>query len=267
MKKQLKKLLQLLHLTKLFEYLRFKSKQVKQKKENKNFKIENPTITIPPDFYLYETFDLNYNKYYYGGLDTAKWLIDIIKDYKSLENISVLDWGCGPGRIVRHLPSLLPESSTIYGSDYNAEYINWCKNNITDIQFYTNQLSPPLPFKDKTFDIIYNISIFTHLSEEMHQKWMAELNRVSKPEAVIFTTTHGNNFITKLTPKEQENYNSGQLVTHSYQVEGNRLFAAYQPPEYFKNLIYKHGFKLLKHDPRTVNYGKLKQDIWVFQKH
>ena len=53
---------------------------------------------------------------------------------------SILDWGCGPGRIVRHLPSIVSKAK-IFGSDYNEESINWCRENIEDVGFEVNGLA------------------------------------------------------------------------------------------------------------------------------
>src|SRR5437763_16389304 len=39
---------------------------------------------------------------------------------------SILDFGCGCGRVLRHWKT--PKGPTLYGSDYNARLVKWCRN-------------------------------------------------------------------------------------------------------------------------------------------
>ena len=48
-----------------------------------------------------------------------------------------------------------------------------------------------MDFADGTFDLIYGISVFTHLDEPLQLSWLQELRRVAKPGALIITTVHG----------------------------------------------------------------------------
>jgi len=113
-----------------------------------------------------------------------------------------LDWGCGPARIIRHLPKLLPNTS-LYGTDYNAKSIAWNKANFQKISFELNNINPPTSFEDGFFDAIYGLSIFTHLSEENHFNWISELYRISSPGAILILTTHGQAYREKLLPADK----------------------------------------------------------------
>src|SRR5690242_17229261 len=90
----------------LLDKLLFYAAFLKNKKANKKFAIENPAIKIPPDYFLYETFLLNYEKYI--NPDAAFEIIDWTKKYLNDVPCAVLEWGCGVARIVRHLPKYLP---------------------------------------------------------------------------------------------------------------------------------------------------------------
>ncbi len=104
----IKKIINKLHLLPLIEQIKFLIQKNKNRKLNDKFKKENPNVKLPPDFYMYETFTLNYEKFYTNGKHTAQWVLDYITEFIELEKRSILDWGCGTGRIVRHLPSFLP---------------------------------------------------------------------------------------------------------------------------------------------------------------
>ncbi|MEE9406909.1 MAG: hypothetical protein V3V28_02420 [Polaribacter sp.] len=122
----LKKILSKLNLLPVIEQVNFYREKLKNKESNNLFRKNNPNVKLPPDFYLYETFNMNYKSFYTNGVPTAAWIVDFIKEFKELKNISILDWGCGTGRIIRHLPSLLDKTNSFYGTDYNNKYVKWC---------------------------------------------------------------------------------------------------------------------------------------------
>ncbi len=262
----LKRFLTKLNILPLIEYINFYRQKFKNRKENKQFSIENPDVKLPPDFYMYETFQLNYTKFYTEGVPTAQWLYDHVSEFKELKNSFILDWGCGTGRILRHLPNIAGNSNSYFGSDYNPKYVKWCQDYLTGIDFKLNQVTPPLSYKSNTFDLIYGISIFTHLSLEQHHSWFKELYNVLKPNGILFLTTHGNVHQFKLTDKEQKEYEQGNLVVHDFKKEGNRLYAAYQPESFMKNIAKQYHFNLLKHIPGNLKNGKAQQDVWIFKK-
>lgn len=99
----------------------------------------------------------------------------------------VLDFGCGCGRVLRHLaPQCIGKFD---GVDIDAEAIAWCKANLSS-GFSHNAEWPPLPFDDEQFDLIYSVSVFTHLPEEMQIAWLTELRRIAKPEAWLLLSVH-----------------------------------------------------------------------------
>lgn len=262
----IKKIIKTLGLLSCFENINFSYQKYKNRKSNIDFKQNHPEILLPPDYYMYETFNVNYNKFYNGGIDAASWIINHLNEFIKFKNKVILDWGCGPGRILRHLPSMIDSSNKVFGTDYNIDYVNWCNNNLKEIIVKKNNLEPPLSFKDNYFDVIYGVSIFTHLSEKMHINWMKEINRVLNSKGVLFLTTHGNSFKNKLTKYEAKSFDEGQLIVHDYKKEGNRLFASYQPESFFKELIRTNNFKILRHIKGEIKNEKPQQDIWIITK-
>lgn len=105
--------------------------------------------------------------------------------FKKAERI--LDFGCGCGRLARHLPKLT--DAAIFGVDYNPRLVKWCEANLRGT-FQRNRLTPPLPFKDDYFDVLYALSVFTHLRRDTQERWLRELSRVLKPGAIALVTFH-----------------------------------------------------------------------------
>ena len=264
MKKIIKRILRIFGLMLFADRLRFVYMRFSNRKPNREFRKNNPDVILPPDYLMYESFQLDYYRYYVNGRKTAEWLVDHVRPYLEFSNAEILDWGCGPGRIIRHLPDLIPEAKSYNGTDYNSKSINWCAENLSSIRFTQNELFPPLPFEDNSVDLIYGISIFTHLSESAHEAWLNELYRVLRPNGVLFLTLHGDGFQVKLEPAEQDAFKKNKLVVRGQVKEGHRTFIAFHPPEFVKS--WASQFEVLKHVPGIVESGIIEQDVWIFKK-
>ena len=110
------------------------------------------------------------------------------RDLYSFQN--VLDFGSGVGRVLRHFYDH-PPSFQVYGTDVDAQAIAWGRRKLPFVTFLVNDPLPPLPFAAGTFDLIYAVSVFTHLDEAHQLAWLKELKRVSKPGAILLLSTHG----------------------------------------------------------------------------
>lgn len=246
------------------DQLRFYFYQFKNRNKNTSFQKNHPAFKFPPDYLMYESFQINYESYYKSGLSAAHWLLSILGKYKNLESLKILDWGCGPARIIRHLPDILPETCSVFGTDYNKNSIEWNKKNIKNISFNLNSLEAKLPYQDSYFDIIYGISIFTHLSEELHYTWKNELTRVIRKEGILILSLQGNLFKTILTQSEANDFDKGNLIVRGNVKEGHRTYSAFQPDDFVQKLF--SDYEILEHTESYIKDSKLQQDIWVLKK-
>ena len=125
-----------------------------------------------------------------------------------LENNShILDFGCGCGRIISWFYNLYPNSK-FYGTDIDNEGITWCQENLSNIgNFSVNEVMPPLPYSEQFFALIYSISIFTHLPEDMQFAWLKELKRVCKKGAYLLLTVHGEDLFTMNSDSAKTEFN------------------------------------------------------------
>lgn len=102
----------------------------------------------------------------------------------------MLDFGCGAGRTLRHF---LPEAevATFWGCDIDEESVEWIQVNLSPpIRAFVNEDKPPLPFNPESFDLIYVVSVFTHLTDTW-SAWLAELHRLLKDRGRLIVTFIG----------------------------------------------------------------------------
>lgn len=103
---------------------------------------------------------------------------------------SVLDFGCGAGRTLRHFATEA-HVAEFWGCDIDVGSIDWLRENL-DPPFRAVQsgVLPPLPFDDGSFDLVYCVSVFTHLGDEW-APWLLELRRVLRDNGRLIATFMG----------------------------------------------------------------------------
>ena len=111
----------------------------------------------------------------------------------------ILDWGCGCGRVIGQLMRLLPPQK-LYGCDIDTEAIEWDQANLWGPSFTRIEPYPPTPYPDGSFDIVYGISVMTHLVEETQHEWLKELQRITRPDAVMALSVIGRDLRTTRMP-------------------------------------------------------------------
>jgi SAM-dependent methyltransferase len=102
---------------------------------------------------------------------------------------SILDWGCGAGRVTRYLIS--DSGQKVTGADIDSDNIGWCRANLVGGRFETIPLMPNTQFLDGEFDLALGCSVFTHLKEDVQFAWLNELRRVIRPGGYAFMSIRG----------------------------------------------------------------------------
>src|SRR5215207_4960131 len=81
----------------------------------------------------------------------------------SFEGKSVLDFGCGAGRTLRHFLTEA-ETAEFWGCDIDSDSVEWLDRTLCPpLHVFRNETDPPLPLPDRSLDLIWAISVFSHL--------------------------------------------------------------------------------------------------------
>lgn len=176
---------------------------------------------------------------------------------------SILDFGCGCGRVIRCWKDVA--GPTLAGTDLNPELIKWCRQNLPFADFSTNGLEPPLQYPEDAFDFAYSLSVFTHLTEDLQDAWVAELARVLRPGATLLVTVHGNHYRDHLTPEQVEQFDSGKMIVSEIGPPGSNRFGAFHPLSYLLQSSFVEQFRLIDFVDRGA-WGNPFQDVVLFEK-
>jgi SAM-dependent methyltransferase len=110
---------------------------------------------------------------------------------------TILDVGCGCGKVARPLTRYLNGEGSYHGFDITAKVIDWCKQayrNHANFHFHHADVHSRcynprgrqraaeyiFPYRDEAFDVVYMDSVFTHMLPWDLRRYFAEVVRVMK---------------------------------------------------------------------------------------
>jgi SAM-dependent methyltransferase len=131
---------------------------------------------------------------YYRDQDLVYWLAGLgdallLRSLGAAPGCALLDFGCSSGRVLRHLSRVIPGVAA-YGVDLGVHNVQWARDHLADeLIVAQNSTQPSLPFEDRSLDIVFAGSVFTHIAE-YEEAWLLELRRVLKPGGWALITFH-----------------------------------------------------------------------------
>jgi ubiquinone/menaquinone biosynthesis C-methylase UbiE len=122
----------------------------------------------------------------------GKGIVEFVKQTgKVVNGNSVLDYGCGPGFLIKFL---LNEPVNCYGFDYSAVSVNEVNKKFSGCLNWQGAHSAqnlPLPFKDNQFDIVTCLETLEHFNDDTLVNALSEIYRVLAIDGLaVFTTPY-----------------------------------------------------------------------------
>jgi SAM-dependent methyltransferase len=153
---------------------------------------EVPTVVHPgermtsPNYAVYESIGRDAIRSIFAGLCLATSTLDIRR---------VLDYGCGHGRVARHLRTFFP-SAEMWFADVRADGADFCATEFagTGIVLPTEFSKQLLPTE---IDLAWAGSIFTHIDFERAKILFSTLFDALSPGGLLVITTHGRSKLTE----------------------------------------------------------------------
>ena len=122
------------------------------------------------------------------GQTIGRIILEHMQRYHSVANLVkgkvVLDAACGEG----YGSAILAESAaTVTGIDISAEAVHHASDKYKDITnlSYVEASIAELPFADHSFDVIISFETIEHVTEDLQNAFLAEIQRVLRPDGIL----------------------------------------------------------------------------------
>lgn len=210
-----------------------------------------------------KSYDKKYEDSAYSELrrEDARRLIDQIKDLKVLKpEQSILDVGCGAGEFGEEIQNYF--KVYVHGIDLNEVGLKQAQKR--GLKTKKLNIEDEWPYKDQTFNAIFNIQMIEHLINPDH--FLEESNRVLKKNGVLIITTPNlaswfnrillllgyQPFFTEVSTKDKTVGLSftRKLTPHREPLGHLRVFTL----KALKELVEMNGFKIVSIQGSTVSY-------------
>jgi SAM-dependent methyltransferase len=154
----------------------------------------SPDLPLPPRELAARVYGLEYSDpdaaYLELGAQTKRQIVELLPDDWSFEGKRVLDFGSGAGRTLRHFADEA-ETAEFWGCDIDGPSVEWMQKSLCPPFHAWQTISvPPLALEHGSFDLVYAVSVFTHLTDNS-TPWLLELHRTLKPDGLLIATFMG----------------------------------------------------------------------------
>ena len=149
-------------------------------------------LSLPPEENFIRTSGrIDVAEFAIGGVSAAHRIYLIARPLLGKDIRRILDWGVGCGRVAVPLKRVFLEDAEILGVDVDQVNVDWCKHNFSDVTVEMGDFYPPLDIESGSIDLIYGISVMTHLSRDAQASWLRELRRILRLGGLCILTTEG----------------------------------------------------------------------------
>ncbi len=188
----------------------------------------------------------------------AKW------SRQPLRASSILDFGCGWGRLTRLFAKDLPPAQ-IFGCDSDPKILEWCRELPGTFRQSETKLRR-VPF-DERFNLAFAFSVFTHLGPATHRSALEALHAALDVNGLLIVTIRPRGFLEiraaelgrlpDTTIRQMiERYDAGEYVYHPYNlpaVEGEVPYGEAVVPTSYIDKHWTDRFEILERRPVSAS--------------
>jgi len=173
-----------------------------------------------------------------------KWqILNILRHIPDNSNLTILDLGCGYGRIAKEIEEK-KKNVSIYGVDFSYKYVLLYKKNLSYNKKTLVGNVKQIPIKDAYFDIVVMVSVLMYLLTKNDQKMVVnEIKRILKPNGSVILIENnkmGFNLLTGfgIIPKLKKLIGDKKKV-----ISKEKIFRLYEIDELFNQDEWNKGIK------------------------
>jgi SAM-dependent methyltransferase len=234
--------------------------------DNARTRAAHPHIAFPPPSLVYEVQSYaRLDQFLATGAAHADVIAALIAQHAGLdgEDRRILEWGCGPGRILRPLGERA--GARLHGCDPNPACVAAATAFAPAATIARSAFAPPAPYPSAHFDVVYGVSILTHMNAAAAAAWIVDIARLLKSGGVTILTTHGARHAGRLGGKDRTAFAAGAHVALGGAMQGSRAFSSYTPAAAMTAFAAAAGLDVRAHHERGPA-DVIGQDVWVMAK-
>ena len=140
----------------------------------------------------------------------------LLPSHESWDGKRALDFGCGSARVLRHFADEAG-SAAFWGCDIDRASIEWDRAHLTPpFRFFQNGLTPPLSLPASSLDLIWAMSVFTHIADAWSD-WLVEMHRLLASGGVLIASFLGEGMWEPLVGEPYREDKVGMSVMHHWE--------------------------------------------------
>jgi SAM-dependent methyltransferase len=155
-----------------------------------NEKLHGILPALPPEYFQMAVASLTGDETLRSAFAIYRFFRTLIEQFHKpvADCEAILDFGCGWGRITRFFLKDI-EAEKLWGVDQWKELVELGNQTRTGCHFLHVNQNPPAPLSNEMFDVVFAYSVFSHIDENEHKRWLAEFKRILKPDGLLILTT------------------------------------------------------------------------------
>ncbi len=171
----------------------------------KDCEIDDNGVKVPPAWLIQAfTGALDTDDHIESGKRSADFYVDLYNQYcGDFDDVArVLDFGCGCGRVLSYMPS--GGNTRYFGVDLRDDALEWLRETMPEGTFVPGTETPPVDIGAQDFDLIYAVSVLTHLTREQEGAWLDEWHRLLKDGGCVIATFRAEDWVEQFAYENQK---------------------------------------------------------------
>jgi SAM-dependent methyltransferase len=215
----------------------------------------------PPELIRITVSNEDARRFCASGQEGAAWIESLLSEHRTpLESVgSLLDFGCGAGRVLRQWKRL--RGVQVTGTDYNPVLVAWCREHLPFAELVPLSPDMALQIESDSLGLIYALSVFTHIDEQQQAACMREFTRLLRPGGLLLLTINGP--LDWLSDEERQRFDAGEFVIRGAEHSGSNACRTYHPEQYVRK-VFASDLELVDFSPGRAT--DIKQDTALLRK-
>lgn len=151
---------------------------------------------------------------------------------------TVLDFGCGCGRVTRYLAERA--NGPTVGADIDAASIAWCRASLPG-RYVVCGLKPPFDCSSDAVDSVVAIDVFNHFRETDGLAWLDELARITRPGGILLISIASARALTRAC-LSADHYASVRHLDFADVSRNADLDGVIADPDYYRNVFHSERY-------------------------